>query len=163
MPGEGPHRWCVYAYLYPGHWHFAAFDGHRLFQDAGRRMPLHGGPSLLTPHFTADKELCSIQIGADYNHLHDDPYTNMATKDEAGAIFAEAEELIAWLSQPAPAAPRSPEATGTALSPELQAMTGATHVGRCLHDSWAGEPKCPTCGAEHDGQGWRAPQSGEGA
>lgn len=43
---EGPHRWCVYAYVYPKHPHFANFDGtDRMSQDAASALPLHGGPS----------------------------------------------------------------------------------------------------------------------
>jgi hypothetical protein len=44
-PGKGPHRWAVYAYIYPGHPLFRSSSGSRLFQDAAISLPLHGGPS----------------------------------------------------------------------------------------------------------------------
>lgn len=94
---EGKHRWCVYAYIYPGHWHFPAFKGTDMWQEAASMMPLHGGPSYLRNH-EADGKIMSIQVGADYNHLHDERYTHMATAEEAYCVFRDAEELFNWLS-----------------------------------------------------------------
>lgn len=37
---EGPHRWCVYAHIYPKHLHFAAFSGPHIWQDATQVLPL---------------------------------------------------------------------------------------------------------------------------
>lgn len=97
---EGPHRWCVYAYIYPKHPHFAAFDGtEAMWQDAAAMLPLHGGPSLCRKHLDADGKVTSYQVGADYNHLHDWPYTQYATKDDARAVFSDAAELHAWLME----------------------------------------------------------------
>ena len=45
----------------------------------------------------ADGSICSIQVGADYNHLWDAHYTYLATADEANSVFVDAEELFAWL------------------------------------------------------------------
>lgn len=101
---EGPHRWCVYAYIYPKHLHFAAFDGtERMLQDAARSLPLHGGPSFCRKHLNADGEVTSYQVGADYNHQHDWRYTQYATKDDARSVFNDAEELFEWLAQGAAA------------------------------------------------------------
>lgn len=107
LGNEGPHRWCVYAFIYPGHPHFRAFDGDKMWQEAALALPLHCGPSLLTPHYNASKTLCSIEVGADYNHSGDELFTHMATKEEAGVVFADAEELIAWLD-----ARRAPSSRG---------------------------------------------------
>jgi hypothetical protein len=46
--GVGPHRWAVYAYIYPSHPLFAGFDRTgTMSQPAALSLPLHGGPSLL--------------------------------------------------------------------------------------------------------------------
>ncbi len=92
------HRWNVYAYIYPKHPHFAAFEGPRVWQDASSAMPLHGGPSLLKrPMF--DGKVTSVQVGSDYNHLHDWEFCRMATQEEAYRVFADAEELFNWLQE----------------------------------------------------------------
>ncbi len=98
--GEGPHRWCVYAYIYPSHPHFEAFDGtENMWQDAATVLPMHGGPSLLRVHTKhPDHAIASYQVGADYNHLHDDEYTHMANEIEATRVFRDADELFDWLS-----------------------------------------------------------------
>ena len=99
--GEGPHRWCVYAYIYPSHPHFEAFDGtETMWQDAATVLPMHGGPSLLRVHTKhPDHAITSYQVGADYNHLHDDEYTHMANEIEAASVFRDADELFDWLSR----------------------------------------------------------------
>jgi len=92
------HRWCVYAYIYPKHPHFANFDGPQMYQDASSCMPFHGGPSLLEyPMY--EGVVTSVKVGCDYNHLHDWEYTRMATKDEAYRVFADADELYDWLQE----------------------------------------------------------------
>ena len=98
--GEGPHRWCVYAYIYQNHPHFEAFDGtEAMWQDAATILPMHGGPSLLRVHTKyPDHAITSYQVGADYNHLHDDEYTHMANEIEAASVFRDADELFEWLS-----------------------------------------------------------------
>lgn len=98
---EGPHRWCVYAYIYPSHPHFVAFDGaETMWQPAASMMPLHGGPSLLRVHTKhPDHAVTSYQVGADYHHLHDTAYTRMANEQEAFSVFADADELFDWLSE----------------------------------------------------------------
>jgi len=95
------HRWAVYAYLYPTHPHFAKFDGSdRMFQAAACAMPLHCGPSFLRHHFSlkdGKPEVCSIQVGADYNHDGDWTYTRQATEEDALGVFNDAAELVQWL------------------------------------------------------------------
>jgi len=97
---EGPHRWCVYAYIHPKHPLFASFDGTEdMWQDAAASLPLHGGPSFLRIHTShKTKEITSYQVGADYHHLHDDRFTRMATADEASEVFADARQLFNRLS-----------------------------------------------------------------
>ena len=104
---EGPHRWAVYAYIYPKHPHFSNFVGSHIWQDATSVMPMHGGASLLEyPMY--DGEVTSAKVGADYLHLHDEHYTHCATKDEAESVFQDAEELFRWLTERA----AKTEATG---------------------------------------------------
>ena len=88
---RGCHRWCVYAYIYPAHWHFKHFDGDSMSQDAACALPLHVRPSYLRRHEH------SVQVGADYNHLYDTRFTHFATQDEAYEVFNDAARLIEWL------------------------------------------------------------------
>ena len=94
---EGPNRWAVYAYVYPKHPHFDQFSGPDMWQDAAQVMPLHHGPSFLRWHLDDDAKPCSIQVGADYHHLHDD-FTNKATAGDAYEVFADAENMFEWLA-----------------------------------------------------------------
>jgi hypothetical protein len=96
-PIDGENRWCVYAYIYPEHPHFAAFGNDSPFQDAADAMPLHGGCSYLHRHMKPDGNPASIQVGADYNHFRDGHYTHMSNKEEAASVFADADELFQWL------------------------------------------------------------------
>lgn len=95
---QGPHRWCVYAYIYPKHPHFANFTGPAMWQEAAACLPFHGGPSLLRWHYDDDQKPTSVQVGADYNHLHDSYYTRCATEKDAYTVFADAEDLFQRLS-----------------------------------------------------------------
>ncbi len=94
--GDGPHRWCVYAYIYPKHPHFQNFEGPYMWQEAASCMPLHGGPSLLNYPMSEGK-IMSVKVGADYNHLHDCGYTHCADRDAAYQVFDDADELFDWL------------------------------------------------------------------
>jgi hypothetical protein len=101
---DGPHRWCVYVYIYPKHPLFAAFDGtEKMWQDAATQMPLHGGPSLCRMHFNTKGEITSYQVGADYHHLHDWHFTQHATQSDAAEVFSDADQLHAWLTERAKA------------------------------------------------------------
>ena len=42
-------------------------------------------------------DICSYQVGCDYNHLYDEQYTRMATPEEACSVFEDAEVLFDWL------------------------------------------------------------------
>lgn len=100
LMGEGENRWNVYAYIYPQHPHFAAFDGtETMFQDAASTLPLHRGPSFCRIHIDhSTGEICSYQVGSDYNHLYDDHFCHAETADEAQEVFRDADELFNWLS-----------------------------------------------------------------
>jgi hypothetical protein len=99
----GNHRWAVYAYIYPKHPHFAQFVGPAMWQDASSVLPLHGGPSLLRWHRAYDGTPTSVQIGADYSHLHDACFTLDATESDATVQFSDAQELFDWLQADAEA------------------------------------------------------------
>lgn len=91
--GDGPHRWCVYAYIYPKHPHFAKFDGPNMWQEAASCLPMHSGPSLLKYHMN-DGVVTAVQVGSDYNHLHDGNFTHCQTMEDAYRVFEDAEELF---------------------------------------------------------------------
>jgi hypothetical protein len=91
--GDGPHRWCVYAYVYPMHRMFAAMHQHsRTGLEPYASMPLHGGCTLRRVHM-GTFAVESIQVGADYNHLHDTAYTWMETREDAAPVFRDAFKL----------------------------------------------------------------------
>lgn len=94
-PAEGPHRWAVYAYIYPQHRLFASFC--QSSNQAALELPLHCGPSFLRWHTGEDGEYSSVQVGADYHHLHDDRFSNYASKDEAEEVFRDAGKLFDYL------------------------------------------------------------------
>lgn len=93
---EGPNRWCVYAYIYPKHPHFAAFSGSSIFQDAGAQLHFHRGPSYLEYPMYEGK-VTSVKVGADYHHLHDERFTHYVTAADAREVFDDAEELFLQL------------------------------------------------------------------
>lgn len=97
--GIDKHRWCVYAYIYPNHPLFKKIKGESTFQGALGALPLHGGCSYLQRHYSHARKCTSVQIGADYNHLYDERYTFMATKEDAVSVFNDAEELFELLDQ----------------------------------------------------------------
>lgn len=100
---EGPNRWCVYAYIYPAHPHFAAFSGPAIYQDASSQLRFHCGCSFLEyPMY--DGKVTSVKVGADYHHLHDERFTRYATAEEAYSVFADANELFDQLQARATAA-----------------------------------------------------------
>ncbi len=98
---RGHNRWNVYAYIYPKHWHFAAFSGESLFQDAACALPLHAGPSYCQTH-RSESGVTAYQVGSDYDHLHDERYRETTPEDHFpnGTVFRDAEELFEWLSIP---------------------------------------------------------------
>ena len=93
----GPNRWAVYAYIYPKHALFSKFDGPDLWQPTTTVMPLHAGCSYLRYH--EDKGIItSVQVGCDYNHLHDEAFSYCATPEDAGDVFFDAERLFEFLT-----------------------------------------------------------------
>jgi hypothetical protein len=94
----GEYRWCVYAYIYPTHPHFAKFDAEGMFQPAANDMPLHGGPCYFQQLRGGDgPEVTAIKVGCDYNHIYDERYSFMPNKEAAGSVFMDADELFRWL------------------------------------------------------------------
>jgi hypothetical protein len=96
--GDGPNRWCVYAYIYPTHPRFGHFSGDSMYQSAACALPLHGGPSLLTWHVSKDGKVGSVQVGADYHHIHDTDYTFYDNAEQAGSVFFDANALYEFLA-----------------------------------------------------------------
>ena len=96
-PHEGQHRWAVYAYIYPEHSYYKEFTTNEMWQSAALAMPLHCGPSYFRRHMDVDGKTTSVQVGADYHHLHDDRFSHYATDDDATRIFADADHLHDWL------------------------------------------------------------------
>ena len=94
---EGLHRWAVYVYVYPPHRLFASFKGPDVRQPAVETFPLHSGPSLLRWHYDGIGAPLSVQVGADYNHLHDTRFTHYATPDAAREVFRDADRLFDYL------------------------------------------------------------------
>lgn len=94
---KGPHRWCVYAYIYPQHPHFKRITGDNIFQEATLELPLHWLPSLLRYHYNSAGDITSVQIGADYDHIEDIEFTWMKDEIEANECFEDAEHLFEWL------------------------------------------------------------------
>lgn len=96
---EGPHRWNVYANLSKNHPRFALIKGHDIWQPAVSALPLHGGCTWLERSNTCYSE--TIQVGSDYQHLHDDCYTHAADETHAAAkqVFSDAQELFDFLLQ----------------------------------------------------------------
>ena len=106
--GDGPNRWCVYAYIYPDHPRFSLFvEGGGMFQAAAQDLPMHGGSicraSLVEPLRHGGETITAWEVGADYSHDHDQEYTHFNTKDEASTVFFDAETLISFLNAEAKA------------------------------------------------------------
>ncbi len=105
--GEGVERWCVYAYVYPKHPRFKAFKDTDIRQDATNDLPLHGGCTYLRRHTDNDGAVCSIQVGADYNHLHDSFFTRLDSF-HGSEVQTDAARLFAVLAAEVAAAAGSP-------------------------------------------------------
>lgn len=98
----GPHRWCVYVYIYPEHPFFPRFglaEDEKYQPNAVGYLPLHGGCTFYQAHRDRDGKITSYQVGADYAHLHDEWYMECATKEDAGAVFADAEDLRTYMEK----------------------------------------------------------------
>lgn len=95
--GRVENKWCVYAFIFPKHPHFPKFEGPSLWQDAASFFDWHGGCSYLEYHRVSAEVISSVQVGCDYNHLHDDHYLDMATQEDAASVFRDADELFETL------------------------------------------------------------------
>ena len=95
---QGVHRWAVYAFIYPKHRLFNSFEGSDMFQPATAEMPLHGGCSYLRWHIADDGSKTAVQVGCDYNHLHDEKFTHYADAEDAQQVFADADRLFDFLA-----------------------------------------------------------------
>ncbi len=97
---EGPHMWCVYAYIYPNHPHFNAFnDKDDLYQDATSELPGHSYPSYLKRHVDKDGQVTSFQVGWDYHHDGDYMFTHDGDAETASRQFRDAQELFDRLAE----------------------------------------------------------------
>jgi len=90
---EGPHRWCVYVYVYPKHPSFSEFKPEGDLYDQPS-FGMHWGNSYFRVWRSDEGEIKSFQVGSDYNHFDDWRYTRMATKKEAYSVFADAGEIF---------------------------------------------------------------------
>lgn len=98
----GDNNWNVYAFIYPGHPLFAKFSAHTTGDNGDSYeltsgMPLHGGQTFFKLNYGEQGKVMSVQIGCDYMHSGDERYNEFATKEDARAIFNDAEELHEWL------------------------------------------------------------------
>jgi hypothetical protein len=85
--------WCVYIYIYPKHPDFARFDASgSTFDNA--LFDCHSYCSFYKAHRKEDGEICSHQIGWDYNHAGDHRYTQYATASAASVVFYDASQLF---------------------------------------------------------------------
>lgn len=98
-PFDGGHRWYVYAYIYPGHPLFNKFQPNGgMIQEATNLIQCHGYCSFFSPYYDDNgNKIISYKVGWDYNHLHDNDFTHMTTKEEAWRVFMDAEHLFAQL------------------------------------------------------------------
>jgi hypothetical protein len=96
--GGDENHWCLYAYIYPKHPHFANFYGPNMWQDASGFFDWHGGCTFLEYHKMDAEVVGAVQVGCDYNHLYDDRYLDMATPDQARSVFSDADDLFETLT-----------------------------------------------------------------
>lgn len=92
---DGPYCWCIYAYIYPKHRAFSAINPQMGMWDTPD-PGWHCGCTFFRTHYGEDGKITSYQIGCDYNHLYDDPYT----RDEKGtSVLRDAEEIFETITQ----------------------------------------------------------------
>lgn len=94
---EGPHRWCVYVYIYPKHPRFGDFDPDGQMYDQPT-FGMHCGNSYFRTWRSGEGKITAFQVGSDYNHDGDWSFTRKATKDDAYQVFADAEEIAEALT-----------------------------------------------------------------
>lgn len=100
---EGPHRWSVYAYIYPKHPMFGRFIPYgKTWQEAATSLPLHAYPSFFKAHRANDEdreEITAFQVGSDYNHLHDERFTYMDDDNFPEEVAFDAQALFDFLAR----------------------------------------------------------------
>lgn len=91
---DGENKWCVYLYVYPKHPAFARFNRDGTMWDQPH-FDCHSYVSYFNAHIAFKTgEVCSYQLGWDYNHDGDSYYNSIDSVDEAGSIFFDAEKLF---------------------------------------------------------------------
>jgi hypothetical protein len=94
---EGPHRWCLYVYVYPKHPVFAQFDASGQMYDQPS-FGMHCGNSYFRTWRNEAGAVTSYQVGSDYNHDGDWHFTRMKTPEDAYEVFNDADEIFDALS-----------------------------------------------------------------
>ena len=110
MSAPGGHHWTMYAYIYPKHPLFARLRTtgkiyELMCQGAVCDLPLHGGPTYFMVHrVDGQGDISSVQVGCDYQHLHDDMYSmaqpekdgspNFMIADDAKTLFNYLESMV---------------------------------------------------------------------
>ena len=85
------HRWCVYLYVYPKHKAFSLMSADNRSEYG---FSCHSYLSLFRAHVNEKGAIGSFQLGWDYSHDGDSRYNEMATKDDAGSVFWDADRLF---------------------------------------------------------------------
>lgn len=98
LDGEVENLWCIYAYVWEKHPAFKLFNRHAgPFEQPS--FDVHSYPSFYRPHINKEGGITSHQIGWDYNHDGDSHYLELTTKDQAGSVFWDAQNLIKQLEE----------------------------------------------------------------
>ena len=97
-PKEGRQAWNVYAIIYAKHRLFDSFEGSAMFQPTTSALPLHCGLSFLRYNVGQTGKVESVHFGSDYRHLGDARFYHYKTREDAGEVFQDAEELFTYLS-----------------------------------------------------------------
>ncbi|QDP50268.1 MAG: hypothetical protein Tp178MES00d2C33159851_58 [Prokaryotic dsDNA virus sp.] len=91
---EGENKWCVYLYVYPKHPAFVQFNRDATMWDQPH-FDCHSYTSYFNAHVNFKTgEVCSYQLGWDYNHDGDSYYSSIENVEDAGSIFHDAEHLF---------------------------------------------------------------------
>lgn len=87
-------RWCVYAWIYPGHWMFDRFSPEQKTWDSPYIEGGHSYPSYFRAHRNNDGEVTAYQKGWDYNHDGDYRFGGMTSKEDAWEVFSDASKIF---------------------------------------------------------------------
>lgn len=112
---RGENCWNVYAYIFPKHPMFKAFnETDDIFQDAASSLHLHAGASWCKSKCDRSGAVYCIEVGSDYSHHGDDHFGHMETREDAYEVFRDAVELFEQLE-------------GRQEFADQQEATGASH------------------------------------